>query len=169
MSRADSLGHTVTIIGVGSPFGTDQLGWFAVDWLERSELCKRFSDLQLNYYQADRPGALLLEQLHDADAAIIIDAMQSGSSFGTLRTFTLEEVLRQHTGLVSSHAFGVGESLALGASLGALPRLLMIVGIEMGDGMREVVLPDSTAHQLLSLIEECLICIRQSAAPCEGS
>lgn len=165
MSRADSLGHTVTIIGVGSPFGADQLGWFAVDWLERSELSKRFSDLQLNFYQVDRPGALLLEQLHDADAAIIIDAMQSGSSFGTLRTFTVDEVLRQHTGLVSSHAFGVSESLALGATLGELPRLLMIVGIEMGDGIREVLLPDSTAHQLLLLIEERLICIRQSAAP----
>lgn len=168
MSRADSIGHTVTIIGVGSPFGTDRLGWYAVDWLERSELRKRFPDLQLNFYQADRPGALLLEQLHDADAAIIIDAMQSGSSFGTLRTLTLDEVLRQHSGLVSSHAFGVSESLAIGASLGALPRLLMIVGIEMGDGMREALLPDGMAHQLLSLIEERLISIRQSAAPCEG-
>jgi hydrogenase maturation protease len=167
MSRADHIRHTVTIIGVGSPFGADQVGWLAVDWLERSELCKRFADLHLNFYQADRPGALLLEQLHDVDAAIIIDAMQSGLSFGTLRTFTLDEVLRPHTGLVSSHAFGVSESLALGASLGALPRLLTIVGIEMGDEMREVLLPDSTAHQLVSLIEERLICIRQSAVPCE--
>jgi hydrogenase maturation protease len=168
MSRADSSGHTVTIIGVGSPFGSDQLGWLGVNWLEHSELRNRFADLQLKFHQADRPGALLLEQLHGADAAIIIDAMQSGSPFGTLRIFTLEEVLGQHTGLVSSHAFGVSASLALGASLGELPRLLVIVGIEMGDGMREAVLPESTAHQLFALLEECLNCIRQSAAPCEG-
>lgn len=146
----------VAIIGVGSPFGDDQLGWQAVEWLMHSGLSQRFSHMHLAFNQADRPGALLLEQLRGTDAAIIIDAMQSGAVPGTLRAFTLEQLLAQPSGLLSSHAFGVAQTLALGASLGGLPRMLRVLGIEMGAETGGAQLMGTTAHQLVSNVEAIL-------------
>lgn len=153
--------HTVVIIGVGSPFGTDQIGWLAVDWLQRSDLQKDFADLQLYFTKADRPGALLLERLHGMDGAIIIDAMQAGLPPGDLRTFTPDQLFTQQTALVSSHAFGVAEALALAASLGELPWRMTIIGIEMGIDTHEMRLPESTTRQLMPPIKEFLISLQR--------
>lgn len=156
MSPAEGKSHTVAIIGVGSPFGADRLGWLAVDWLECSELRMRFPDVYFTFELADRPGALVLEHLQGVEAAIIIDAMQAGFPPGSLRAFTHEQLLTHPTELFSSHAFGLAETLALGATLGELPQRLTIIGIEMGDDAGEVTLPDRTAHQLVAPIEELL-------------
>lgn len=153
MSRAEVAGIGAAIIGVGSPFGSDRLGWLAVEWLQQRELDKRFPELNLLFELADRPGALLLDRLGSVDAAIIIDAMQAGLPFGTVRQFTPEQLLARHTGLCSSHAFGVSEAIELGAALGALPPRLAIIGIEMGNGGDEPSLPDSTKQQLLPPVE----------------
>src|SRR5512139_2721088 len=141
----------VAIIGVGSPFGDDQLGWQAVEWLMHSGLAQRYSHMPLAFNQADRLGALLLELIRGVDAAIIIDAMRSGAVPSTLRAFTLEQLLAHPGSLVSSHAFGVSQTLALGAKLGELPKMLMVLGIEMGEaGAGGAQLKDATAHQLVS-------------------
>lgn len=164
MSRAERTPHTVAIIGVGSPLGADQFGWQAVEWLQHSDLRKRFSDLQLIFEQSDRPGVLLLQSLRGAYAAIIIDAMQAGLSAGTVRTFTPEQLLMQPTGLFSSHAFGVAESLALGAALGELPQCMLILGIETGDAVCAVSLTANTAAQLLLPIDEFLMALQRSCS-----
>jgi len=163
MSRAESQHCTVVITGVGSPFGADRLGWLAIDGLEQSNLRDHVPDLRLNFAQADRPGALLLEQLRGVDAAIIIDAMQTGSPPGTLRTFTPEQLLTQNTGLLSSHAFGVVEAVSLGFTLGELPMQLSIIGIEVGNDVNEVLLPDRTRHELLWVVEDILISVKRAA------
>jgi len=145
----------VAIIGVGSPFGADRLGWDAVDWLERQELSKKFPDLHFEFSQTDRPGALLLEQIRRADAAIILDAMQAGLSPGTLRTFTPDQ-LSNKTGFTSSHGFGLAESILLGSVLGQLPHFFSIIGIEMGDDMSMASFADPPDDRLLGLVEQML-------------
>jgi len=138
LCQTEQNADKITIIGVGSPFGDDTLGWRAVEWLQRGRLANHYHPIQFSFLQSDRPGALLLEQLRGSVKTIIVDAMQTGLSPGTIRHFTVEQ-LSHGSGLFSTHGLGVAEALALGHSLAIatgdddfLPEKLSIVGIEMG-------------------------------------
>lgn len=122
---------TILILGVGSPFGADRLGWQAVAALERQSLAAQFPHLDIRFEQSDRPGSRLLTLLGQADAAIIIDAMCAGLPAGSVRRFAIDE-LSAESGLMSTHGFGVADALALGQALGGLPGKMVVVGIEMG-------------------------------------
>jgi hydrogenase maturation protease len=124
---------SILILGVGSPFGADRLGWQAVAALERQSLAAQFPDLDIRFEQSDRPGSRLLTLLGQADAAIIIDAMRAGLPAGSVRRFAVDE-LDAESGLMSTHGFGVADALALGQALGGLPGEMVVVGIEMGEG-----------------------------------
>ncbi len=133
-SHMNPMAHnSILILGVGSPFGADRLGWQAVAALERQSLAAQFPHLAIRYEQCDRPGSRLLALIGQADAAIIIDAMRSGLPAGSVRRFAGDE-LSAECGLMSTHGFGVADALALGRALGGLPGEIVIVGIEMGDG-----------------------------------
>jgi hydrogenase maturation protease len=130
---------TVLILGVGSPFGADRLGWLAVEALTRQPPAAEFSHLEIRFEQSDRPGSRLLALLGEADAAIIIDAMCAGLPAGSVRRFAAAE-LGADSGLMSSHGFGIAESLALGHALAGsgvlrLPPQLAVLGIEMADAV----------------------------------
>jgi len=125
--------RNILILGVGSPFGADRLGWQAVEALARLPLAAQFPHLDIRFEQSDRPGSRLLALLGQADAALIIDAMRSGLPAGSVRRFSLDE-LSAESGLMSTHGFGVADALALGRTLGGLPGEIVVVGIEMGDG-----------------------------------
>lgn len=159
MQPRDAMRGKVIIAGVGSPFGADQLGWLLVDWLKQSDLTKRFSDFHFEFIEADRPGALLLEYLCNADTAIVIDAMQAGLPLGTLRTFAPDQ-LSGTTGLYSSHGFGVAETIALGSALGRLPLSLSIIGIEVGNDTNGASLTKLTTRQLYLRVEDILISLQ---------
>lgn len=138
----------VLILGVGSPFGADRLGWQAVAALERRPLAAEFPHLAIRCEQSDRPGSRLLTLLGQADAAIIIDAMRAGLPEGRVRRFSVAE-LGAEAGLMSTHGFGVAEALALGRALGGLPEEIVVVGIEMGDGE----LAEDTLTALVDLVQ----------------
>ncbi|WP_127477970.1 hydrogenase maturation protease [Sulfurivermis fontis] len=140
--------RNILILGVGSPFGADRLGWQAVAALERQSLSAQFPRLDIKFEQTDRPGSRLLTLLGQADAAIIIDAMHSGLPAGSVRRFSLDE-LNAGSGLVSTHGFGVVDALALGRALGGLPGKIVVIGIEMGDS-------ESAEGALAALLERVL-------------
>lgn len=126
-----SIPRKILILGIGSPFGTDRLGWQAVEALEQSGLAAVFPDLEFHFTQSDRPGSGLLRLLQDYDAAILIDAMQSASAAGTIRQFG-PHTLEPEVAVASSHGFGVAEALALGYQLGELPKHVVLFGVETG-------------------------------------
>ncbi|GAB4303773.1 MAG: hydrogenase maturation protease [Thiohalomonadaceae bacterium] len=138
----------VLILGVGSPFGADHLGWQAVAALERQAFTAQFPHLDIRFAQSDRPGSRLLNLLGQADAAIIIDAMCAGLPAGSVRRFSLGE-LSAESGLMSTHGFGVADALALGRALGDLPEKMVIVGIEMGESE----LAEDTRTALVELVQ----------------
>ncbi|MEW6648415.1 MAG: hydrogenase maturation protease [Pseudomonadota bacterium] len=142
---------SILILGVGSPFGADRLGWQAVAALERQSLAAQFPHLDIKFEQSDRPGSRLLTLLGQADAAIIIDAMHSGLPAGSVRRFSVAQ-LSAETGLMSTHGFGVADALALGRALGGLPGEIVIVGIEMGEGE----LAEDTLAALVELVQGAL-------------
>lgn len=123
----------LALLGVGSPFSDDTLGWELLDALEHRGLDIRGS--KLSFTRVDRPGLGLLSYLEDLDAAVILDALQSNGEPGALHILEARDL--EWSGIcLSGHALGVGEALALGEKLGMLPRRLYLLGIEMGARMR---------------------------------
>lgn len=118
----------VAVIGVGSPFAADSLGWLAIDELRRSLPADGFP-VALRFEQLDRPGPSLLSAMRNVDLAVVVDAVDTPMP-GVLKV-TLDELL-QRDGLTSSHGFGVAETLALGRALHDLPANLWLYGVPMG-------------------------------------
>ena len=73
----------IRIIGIGSPFGDDAVG------LEVARILAEAPPPDCEVIAADRPGATLLELLDGAEAAILVDAVQSGNAPGLIHEFDL--------------------------------------------------------------------------------
>ncbi len=119
------------IIGIGSPFGGDGIGWDAIDALEHSGLAARYPSARVETFRCGSPATGLLPLLAGVDAAILIDAVVSGAAPGTLHRIDLDQ-LDEATRQISAHDLGVAETLALARTLGMLPENLLIYGIEAG-------------------------------------
>jgi hydrogenase maturation protease len=119
------------ILGIGSPSGDDQAGWLVIDALRAAGL-ENCPDWVID--KLDRPGASLIPLLQDADHVILIDAMQSGGTAGTLRHFDRAD-WPAYLGGLSSHGFGVLAALSLARELGSLPPRLDLYGIEIASAL----------------------------------
>lgn len=120
----------VRVIGIGSPFADDQIGWRVAELLRQSATLHDYIDQQIEIVQTDRPGARLLQQMNGADSVILIDAMLQPQAAGEIQKLTVEETVR-NTALVSSHGFGVQQALALGQAISELPKDVLVIGIEV--------------------------------------
>lgn len=143
------------ILGIGSPFGADQLAWLAVDHLaglglENCELLK-----------LDRPGSQLVGYFQDVEQVVIIDAVRISESPGSVAAIDME-ALRQVECMTSSHGFGVAEALALAERLGDLPSRLHVVGIQTGADVAR--LPAIDLPMLESLVHRILAQVPRGSA-----
>lgn len=126
----------IRILGIGSPSGDDQAGWLVIDALLSGGL-QTGGDLLVE--KLDRPGASLIPLLAQADWVILIDAMfspplsnkpsENRAQAGQIHHFDGQSWPDYRHGL-SSHGFGVIESLSLARELGELPARMDIYGIE---------------------------------------
>ena len=117
------------VVGVGSPFAGDDLGWRAAAALREGGFAVPGHETE--YVCSDRPGVGLLALMEGRELAILLDAMCSGAPPGSVRRLRRAELARlpvQH----SSHGLGVAEALALGERLDLLPPRLLLLGIETG-------------------------------------
>jgi hydrogenase maturation protease len=135
------------IIGVGSPFGADRLGWTAIDEL-RARGIERDG---VRLVTADRPGAGLIGLMEGRDAVIIIDALSSAGLPGAVQRVAIDTIALGDR--FSNHGFGVADAIALGRVIGALPRRLNLIGIETGDGQS---VPAVDWDRCTALVEEIL-------------
>ncbi len=88
---------------------------------------------QIQVVFAGLPGVALLDLLEKSDAAILVDAVQSGSPPGVIHRLTPAQIAAFQAGSESAHGWGVAETLALGEQLNLpLPQQLIIIGIEAG-------------------------------------
>jgi hydrogenase maturation protease len=79
-------------------------------------------------------GFALLDALAGVEAAILIDAVQSGAAPGTVHRFDAAcEPLPSTLLRCSTHALGVAEAVELARALGQLPARLAVYGIEGAD------------------------------------
>ncbi len=114
------------VIGIGSPFGADAVGWQAIERLrEETDPLPPGSELLV----LDRPGSTLIPLLENSHTVVLIDAMQSGQPVGTVQRLQIADLLAQ-ADHPSSHSLGVAEVLAMAEALNVLPQKLLIYGIE---------------------------------------
>jgi len=113
------------VIGVGNPYrGDDGVG---------PAVARAVADLALEsvtVLEHSGEGAGLVEMWTGMDTVILVDAVSSGETPGTVHRFDARETpipvgLFHH----SSHAFGVAEAVELGRALGRLPPRLLVYGV----------------------------------------
>lgn len=113
---------TKLVIGIGNPDrGDDAAGILAVRRLRSMKVIER----------ADCSD--LIDLWDGAEDVIVIDAMRSGRTPGTVMRFdAIAESLPTRT-FPSTHNFGIAETVELARVLGRLPERMRIYGIEAGD------------------------------------
>lgn len=120
------------VLGVGSPFGDDQLGWEVIKLLQQKPSLHRYlpEELQLRYY--DRPGLYLFELMQDTHAVFLIDAIKTGADIGTIHCFKNKAI--EHLGkTLSTHNIGIAEAMSLGSELNLLPEDVILYGLEIDE------------------------------------
>ncbi|XKH58742.1 hydrogenase maturation protease [Halomonas sediminis] len=147
------------VLGIGSPFGDDQLGWRLVSVFQSlDKTTEPGGGAQCSALALDRPGSGLIQALAGARGAVVVDALQNMGQPGRIHRLMMAD-LTQANGCFSSHSFGVAEALALADELELLPRHLLILGVEMSESaLCEDVSPAVAAAipELCVLINETL-------------
>ena len=121
---------TVLVLGLGNDILTDD----AVGLLVAREVRARLgSKSGIEVRETTEMGLTLLDEIVDYDCLVLVDAVQTGQAPpGHVHEIGPDE-LPQVTA-TSPHFLGVGETLALGTSLGlVMPRLVRIFAIEVED------------------------------------
>lgn len=92
----------------------------------------------------------------DEDDVIVVDAMVTGASVGTVRRFDVGAFTLPVGAFPSTHAFGLAETVELARALGKLPARLTIFGIEAGNvGLGEKLSPE-VGSAIDALVRELL-------------
>lgn len=112
------------IIGLGSPFGDDRVGWRVI------ELLQGRLPAEISLVSLDRPGAALINWMQGVDNLVLIDALRSGAAPGSIVALTPDD-LETRSCRLTSHQLALSETVELAARLGHLPEQTRIYGIEL--------------------------------------
>ena len=122
-SKAESK---IVVIGIGNEYRSDDgLGIIIAD---------KLSNINLNgirILKQNGEPTLLMDSWKDADKVIVIDAISSGASPGTVNRFdAVEKPLPSQLFHYSTHSFSLADVIELARGLNGLPSSLTIYGIE---------------------------------------
>lgn len=146
----------VYIFGIGSPYGDDRAGWRVIEWLEKKSLPETVWRLEC----CDRPGLRLLSLMESAQSVILIDAVKSGAPPGSVHCWQNADIA-EPTDWISSHGFGLADTLRLGKTLDCLPTSLTVYGIEIQDAFpQEETLSGSIEKSARALAEKIFLYTR---------
>jgi hydrogenase maturation protease len=112
------------VIGVGNRLRSDDAAGLLVADRVRVEL----PGIEVLELEGEPTG--LIDVFEGADAAIVVDAVASGSPPGTIHRVDAAEQDLPVDLTSSTHALGLAEAIALGRALGKLPRSLVVYGLE---------------------------------------
>ena len=122
-------------------------------WIARQLAARLGDDADVRVLGDD--GFALLDALAGVEAAILIDAVQSGAAPGTVHRFDAATRPLPPTLLrCSTHALGVAEAVELARALGQLPARLAVYGIEGADFDIGEGLSPPVAAAAAALVEE---------------
>ncbi|MGW1619275.1 hydrogenase maturation protease [Streptomyces sp. NPDC002172] len=119
----------VVVVGVGNPLrGDDGIGPAVVEALRG-----RVPDGTVLEVSDGEP-ARLLDLWRDADTVIAVEALRTHPARpGALHTLTSAEAAGYARAGASTHAFGLGDCLALAEALGRMPPRFVVHAVEVAD------------------------------------
>lgn len=130
----------LALIGIGNRFRSDDAAG-----LEVARRLRLAHPPGVRFFEEEGEPATLIETWSDAEQALVVDAVNSGSPPGTLHRFEPTEVpLPAEFFRPSTHAMGLAEAVELGRELNRLPERMVVYGIEgesfdAGEGLTPVV------------------------------
>jgi hydrogenase maturation protease len=149
---------TIRIIGLGNGMrGDDAVGLMAARRI-RQELGDRAEVIE-----AEMAGVDLIDLMKGASVAILIDAVRSGKTPGSVHR--LDASVSPIGGQVfprSSHAIGVSEAIELARAMDVLPTTVIVYGVEVGN--TEIGRPlsppmgEALDQVVKQIIQECEAC-----------
>jgi hydrogenase maturation protease len=121
-------GRSVMVIGVGNALRHDDGAGLAV----ARRLRARSGRTPIAVREHEGETLALLELWAGSDAVVLVDAIRSGATPGTIHRFDASEepVPGELRGSSSTHAVGIGEAIELARSLQRLPRRVLLLGVE---------------------------------------
>lgn len=122
----------IKVIGIGSPFGDDRIGWEVVKGLQQIQIIKKVDPSKITFEIQDRPGIRLLEAIKNCPYVFLIDALKTGAAVGTIHQFKNQDIEHLETRL-STHDLNLGDTLSLARVLDCLPKEIVFYGIEVGE------------------------------------
>ena len=157
-----SVESKLLVIGVGNRYRRDD----GVGPL-LTERLRQLGPDELRVIEHSGEFTSLMELIRGAESVIIVDAVDSGASPGTIHRFDpTNEIMPRELFHTSTHTAGVAEAVELMRAIGQLPRRLKIYGIEAGDvspGMGLSAEVDRAADEVKELIAADLV------APCTNN
>jgi hydrogenase maturation protease len=115
----------VVVIGVGNRWRHDDAAGL--------EVVRRLRErsLEAEIVEAEGEPIDLMDAWRGADAVLVIDAVSSGASAGTLHRIDVSSAAVPATLTAgSTHTLGIAETVELARALGRLPRRAVLYGIE---------------------------------------
>lgn len=116
----------IRVIGIGSPFGDDRVGWYVVELLRG-----RVSDT-IELLALDRPGAALINWMHGVDWFILIDASGPQDLPGKVQHVDPDRLALPGQAFTSHH-LDLAQTLRLADALGCRPQRVDVYAVEMQD------------------------------------
>lgn len=150
----------IRVIGLGSPFGDDQAGWWVVAHL-RDQPCAAIELLAL-----DRPGAALVNWMEGVSHLVVVDAVVCELPPGHILHIDPDR-LDPVDGLCSTHQVTIGESLRLAEVLGCRPARVDLFGIAVHDASRATASIRLAARRLAGRLR-VLLCAGETPATDRG-
>lgn len=142
----------VLVFGLGNKFrGDDAVGRVVAQCLREAA----WPDVAVREESGE--GAALMEAWKDADAVILVDAVQSGAAPGTIhRLDATGTPVPSRFFHYSTHAFSVAEAVELGRALNQLPPRLILYGIEG----RDFTAGEKLSPEVAAAVDELLARVR---------
>ena|SRR5450759_1707904 len=137
------------LIGIGNDYRSDDGAGLAI--------CRELKKRELAgapVIECASDGTALMEMLKTANRVILIDAVSSGASAGTIYRFdALAEQIPLRFSFQSTHSLGVAEAIGLARALDQLPPYLIVYAIEGKDFTTEVGLSPEVEEAVQQVVE----------------
>jgi len=136
----------IKLLGLGQFMrGDDEIGLEIVKhWMEDHQA--EYPGDQIEGVILESPGITLLSEIAGLDAAVLVDAVQSGAPAGKVIRFSEEDLEVFGDGSGSVHGWGAAETLSLGRQLVPedMPPEIILIGVEavifeLGEGLSPAV------------------------------
>jgi hydrogenase maturation protease len=139
----------ILVIGIGNAYRQDD----AVGLILARKVQEELGD-QVQVRQESGEGAALMESWQNADAVILLDAVQTGGAPGVVcRLDAHAACIPARFFRCSTHAFSVAEAVELSRALGQLPPRLIVYGIEGGSFEAGIGLTSAVQRAVPEIVE----------------